>query len=102
MPQTRAILLLLPPPKLSYTNGLSGTQLHPRRRVFYIVCLQGLGFHRGLLQPWLPQVSYVAENDLGLFYINKCQFTVTVFRTTRRGHWIPFQMVVSHHVVAGN
>jgi len=21
---------------------------------------------------------------------------------TRRGHWVPLQMVVSHHVVAGN
>jgi hypothetical protein len=31
-----------------------------------------------------------------------CEYTVAVFRHTRRGHWIPLQMVVSHHVVAGN
>jgi hypothetical protein len=31
-----------------------------------------------------------------------CKYTVVVFRNTRRGHWIPLQMVVSHHVVAGN
>jgi hypothetical protein len=35
-----------------------------------------------------------------LFYI--CEYTVTVFRHTRRGHQIPLQVVVSHHVVAGN
>ena len=35
-----------------------------------------------------------------LFYIY--EHTVAVFRHTRRGHQIPLQMVVSHHVVAGN
>jgi hypothetical protein len=35
-----------------------------------------------------------------LFYI--CEYTVAVFRHTRKGHWIPLQMVVSHHVIAGN
>ena len=35
-----------------------------------------------------------------LFYVYK--YTVAVFRHTRRGHQIPLQMVVSHHVVAGN
>jgi hypothetical protein len=29
------------------------------------------------------------------------EYTVAVFRHTRRGHWIPLQMVASHHVVAG-
>jgi hypothetical protein len=33
------------------------------------------------------------------FYIG--EYTVTAFRHTRRGLWIPLQMVVSHHVVAG-
>jgi hypothetical protein len=35
-----------------------------------------------------------------LFYI--CEYTVAVFRHTRRGHKISLQVVVSHHVVAGN
>jgi hypothetical protein len=35
-----------------------------------------------------------------LFYLYEC--TVAVFRQTRRGHQIPLQMVVSHHVVASN
>jgi hypothetical protein len=35
-----------------------------------------------------------------LFYV--CEYTVAVFRHTRRGHQIQLQMVVSHHVVAGN
>ena len=30
-----------------------------------------------------------------------CKYTAAVFRHTRRGHQIPLQMVVSHHVVAG-
>jgi len=29
------------------------------------------------------------------------KYTVAVFRHTRKGHQIPLQMVVSHHVVAG-
>jgi hypothetical protein len=29
------------------------------------------------------------------------EYTVAVFRHTRRGHQIPLQLVVSHHVVAG-
>ena len=35
-----------------------------------------------------------------LFYVY--EYTVTVFRHTRRGHQIPLQMTVSHHVVARN
>jgi hypothetical protein len=35
-----------------------------------------------------------------LFYVY--EYTVAVFRHTRRGHQIQLQMVVSHHVVAGN
>jgi hypothetical protein len=35
-----------------------------------------------------------------LFYVR--EYTVAVIRPTRRGHQIPLQMVVSHHVVAGN
>ena len=35
-----------------------------------------------------------------LFYVYG--YTVAVFRHTRRGHQTPLQMVVSHHVVAGN
>jgi hypothetical protein len=34
------------------------------------------------------------------FYIY--EYTVAVFGHTRRGHQFPLQMVVSHHVVAGN
>jgi len=36
---------------------------------------------------------------LKLFF--KKEYTVAVFRHTRRGHQIPLQMAVSHHVVAG-
>ena len=37
-----------------------------------------------------------------IYLFNVCEYSVAVFRHTRRGHWIPLQMVVSHHVVAGN
>ena len=33
---------------------------------------------------------------------NVYEYTVAVFRLIRRGYWIPLQMAVSHHVVAGN
>jgi len=35
-------------------------------------------------------------------YLFIYKYTVAVFRHTRRGHRIPLQMVVSHHVLAGN
>jgi hypothetical protein len=30
------------------------------------------------------------------------EYTAAVFRHSRRGHWIPLQMVVSHHVVSSH
>jgi hypothetical protein len=35
-----------------------------------------------------------------LFYV--CEYTVAVFRHARRGHQISLQIIVRHHVVAGN
>jgi hypothetical protein len=54
----------------------------------------------------------VAYNGIDLFIMSQIffflrfiyfmyEYTVAVFRHTRRGHQIPLQMVVSHHVVAG-
>jgi hypothetical protein len=37
---------------------------------------------------------------IDLFYVY--EYTIAVFRHTRRGHQILLQMVVSHHVVSGN
>ena len=37
-----------------------------------------------------------------IYLIYVCEYTVAVFRYIRRGHLIPLQMVVSHHVVAAN
>jgi hypothetical protein len=39
---------------------------------------------------------------LRFIYFYVCEYTVTLFRQTGRGHQIPVQMVESHHVVAGN
>jgi hypothetical protein len=37
-----------------------------------------------------------------IYLFDVCEYTVTVFTHTRRGHQTPLQMVVSHHEVAGN
>jgi hypothetical protein len=37
-----------------------------------------------------------------IFKDHACKYIVAVLRHTRRGRQIPLQMVVSHHVVAGN
>jgi hypothetical protein len=39
---------------------------------------------------------------LFIYFIYMNEHTVAIFRHTRRGHQIPLQIVVSHHVVAGN
>jgi hypothetical protein len=44
--------------------------------------------------------SFLFFLKIYLFYVY--EYTIAVFRHTRRGHWIPLQMVVSHHVGAGN
>jgi hypothetical protein len=45
-----------------------------------------------------PDLNYFFK-DLFIYLIY--EYTVAL-RHTRRGHWIPLQMVVSHHVVARN
>ena len=39
------------------------------------------------------------QKKIYLFYVY--EYSVAVFRHTRRGHQISLQMVVSHHMVAG-
>jgi hypothetical protein len=51
-----------------------------------------------LIMSWLAVISLFLFKDL--FYV--CEYTVAVFRLTRRGHHILLQMIVSHHVVAEN
>jgi hypothetical protein len=54
----------------------------------------------------LAQIPHSVEPQrlfvLRFIYYYRFEYTVTVFRHTRRGRWILLQMVVSHHVVAGN
>jgi hypothetical protein len=49
--------------------------------------------------PEPPQAVFFSFLENCLFYVY--EYTVAVFRHTRREHQIPLQMVVSHHVVAG-
>jgi hypothetical protein len=61
---------------------------------------------RAVVTPNLKITLLILHNySLATFlkiYFNKCEYTVAVFKHTTRGHQIPLQMVVSHHVVAGN
>jgi hypothetical protein len=53
--------------------------------------------------PYIWRKKPNKQQNAGQFVFNVCEYTVAVFRhTRRRGHRIPLQMVVSHHVVAGN
>jgi hypothetical protein len=59
--------------------------------------------HRSIPPGSAPPIIYLKKKKkrfIYLFYV--CEYTVAVFRHTRRGHQILLQMVVSHHVVAGN
>ena len=47
-------------------------------------------------------VCFCFFKDLFIYLFNVYEYTVAVSRHTRRRHQIPLQMVVSHHVVAGN
>jgi hypothetical protein len=42
------------------------------------------------------------KKDLFIYLFYVYEYTIALFRHTRRGHQIPLQIVVSHHVVAGN
>jgi hypothetical protein len=71
-------------------------------------CFQDLSLHAftnvrtsegyGMLHP--PTFIIFLKDVFIYFYV--CEYTVAVFRHTRRGHQIPLQMVVSYHMVAGN
>jgi hypothetical protein len=49
------------------------------------------------LQCFLSLLLFV----LKIYLFTICEYTVAVFRHTRRGHLISLQMVVSHHVNSG-
>ena len=58
---------------------------------------------------WFPRrLEWMLSDDLTNFAILSIRFILLIqahcsfFRHTRKGHQIPLQMVVSHHVVAGN
>ena len=42
------------------------------------------------------------KNIHKIYLLCREEYTVAVFRHTRKGHQIPLQMAVSHHVVSGN
>ena len=50
---------------------------------------------------YFSQLSRVFKKDLFIYLYNVYEYTVAIFRHTRRGHYIPSQMVVSHMWLLG-
>ena len=50
----------------------------------------------------LGEVVEVSGHVSNIYLVCLYEYTVAVFRDSRRGHQVPLQMVVSHHAVAGN
>jgi hypothetical protein len=59
-------------------------------------------FEASLLNRHVFVVVVVVFVFLKIYLIYLYGYTVADFRHTRRGHRIPLQIVVSHHVIAGN
>jgi hypothetical protein len=59
-----------------------------------------LSFDNYILSLFFRDFTWNHKEYFYLFYLY--EYTVAVFRHIRRVHQIPLQMVVRHHVVAGN
>jgi hypothetical protein len=90
-------------------GALSVTLLTGLLSIFHQAWLPGWGLTVLSFFPFFPSPSpspsflpsfLACLDDLFIYFMY--EYTVAVFRHTRRGHRIPLQMVVSHHVVAGN
>jgi hypothetical protein len=46
-------------------------------------------------------VNFICFGFLNIYLLYISEYTITVFRHTRRGQQIPLEMVVSHHVIPG-
>jgi hypothetical protein len=79
-------------------SGLLNTEDSVKQSIPTHVVSSVIKRHHGLRDLDWPQILFFFSQDL--FHV--CDYTVAVFRPTRRGRQILFQMVVSHHVVAGN
>jgi hypothetical protein len=60
-----------------------------------------------LIHPFMHYLSnkrftYLYFTSFFFYLFNVYEYTVSIFMHTRRGRQISLQMVVSHHVVAGN
>jgi hypothetical protein len=100
---------------LDYTPTTPGVNLQFLPRAICCVLVMGLlragcshkkqsGFSRVTeLTGWILSVYkwYFLFFFFFKIYFIYMSTLLTVFRHTRRGHWMPLKMVVSHHVVAG-
>jgi hypothetical protein len=66
---------------------------------FFVVVFIFLLFLKEYIYIYIYIYTYMSVYMYTHIYVCVC---VAAFRHTRRGHQIPLQMVVSHHVFAGN
>jgi hypothetical protein len=62
--------------------------------VFYVYCVF-VCVHNSMYDYLVYSFRFIYS-----FYVY--EYTIALFRHTRRGYQIPLQMIVSHHVVSGN
>jgi hypothetical protein len=74
----------------------------PSPRSMVLKLWVGTSFANLYLQKFIHNSSKITGFLLKTYLFYVYEYTVAVFRHTRKGHRIPLQMVVSHHVVAGN
>jgi hypothetical protein len=87
------------------------TRPHLLQQVLLLVPLPGASIYKPSHPPHFSSFPFrllgpcylpLCLRFIYLFYVYGHTHTVAVFTHTRRGHQIPLQMVVSHHVVAEN
>jgi hypothetical protein len=79
-----------------HAAGLRGSCSHRKG------CQEGGGKHRDTQRDCGDDDTRWCSVRVFIYFLYVYEDTFAVFRHTRRGHRIPLQMVVSHHVVAGN
>ena len=99
------LLLLLLPSSFFFLLLLPSSFLLPSSSSFFLLPSSSSSSFFFLLL--LPSSSSSSSSSFFFFFryiylFHVCEYTIAVFRRTRRGHQFSLQMVVSHHVVAGN
>jgi hypothetical protein len=81
-----------------YLSGFQGWSMLRASLCIHMLLQNGRSTFMGISETGYSNFFFL--RFVYFFYLY--EYTAAVFRYTRRGHWIPLQMVVSHHVVVGN